>query len=1103
MEGDPCDADTEDPSITCPANITVSNTVGQCNAVVNYTAPVGKDECPNASTMQTAGLGSGAAFPLGVTTETYVVTDASGNTESCSFTVRVNDDDDPKITCPGDLVVNSDPGKCGAIVTYAAPVFTDNCGVIALESNGFSSGDLFPVGATIVAYQAVDAADNRDECSFTVTVTDNEPPTLICKPSYTVQLDKNGSYILQDPDRTAPQDATFLRNALFTAFEDNCGVNLGAVNNNDPGALVFDCDRLGDNFITFFGLDINGNFSSCMVNIIVTDPGSTCNQAPDAICKTNEVAVRVDGDCVAMLSPEQIDNGSSDPDGDPLILSLDNEGPFNPGTYTVELTAQDDSQAEDKCTVTVVVIDDILPTAICPPDIMVQCAGLVPLPDPNLVGIEDNCDLPLGQFAFHVRDDTDEEFNPEVQDRIYAVVDIYGNEGRCTQKITIQDTTNPVIKGCPPGGTINVNENCKGEVLDYTSFLIVEDNCGPDQFLTLTQSPIKGTLVDADFDMIITAQDRSGNTSECRIPIRVVDPIPPSITCPANITVPNDAGLCGASITYTPPVGTDNCPGVSTKRIAGLGSGATFRVGTTTETYRATDAMGAISECSFTVTVRDLEAPSITCPTNQNVECLADVPDPNTDLVTATDNCGLASVTYVGDSFIGAACDRTITRTYRAIDVSGNENTCKQVITVLDDTAPLAPAPPADLTVQCADDIPAPVDLTATDNCDGAITVSPQLQIIPGSCANDFTMVRTWIFTDQCGNTSSVSQTIKVKDTTLPEFTFCPPDTEVDCNLSIPAVGNPTAVDNCDDNVSISYLGEERDNSCGSDYYLLTRTWEAEDNCGNTTQCVQVIRVNTILSDDCFNITLDLNYDASSNTTSFRWELCVADNKCQDLSNVSFSLPCDLPKSSISGTGTSVTDGLVDITGKPSNRNNCKYGITFENFAADGGIKGESDGCATFYYTLTGDYRAYETDVDIKAGKERGLGFDNIGATCDCDGSILYDVGGSYIVDADASELTDVLVNDPFKAKVASLRAYPNPARGDVTIEFNLPQTEEAVLEVFNLAGLRVARLFRDQAEAGLAYQVSLNRNDLPNGTYIYRLQTASGTFQGKLVLLD
>lgn len=81
--------DTELPTISCPVSFTLEPTC-PTGAVGTYTTPVGVDNCPGAITTRTAGLASGAVFPIGNTTVTYSVTDASGNGPvSCSFTVTV------------------------------------------------------------------------------------------------------------------------------------------------------------------------------------------------------------------------------------------------------------------------------------------------------------------------------------------------------------------------------------------------------------------------------------------------------------------------------------------------------------------------------------------------------------------------------------------------------------------------------------------------------------------------------------------------------------------------------------------------------------------------------------------------------------------------------------------------------------------------------------------------------------------------------------------------------------------------------------------------------------------------------------------------------
>jgi uncharacterized repeat protein (TIGR01451 family) len=80
--------DNTPPVISCPSNIVLEPTC-PTGAKATYTAPVGTDNCPGATTARTAGGASGTVFPIGTTTVTYTVTDAAGNSTSCSFTVTV------------------------------------------------------------------------------------------------------------------------------------------------------------------------------------------------------------------------------------------------------------------------------------------------------------------------------------------------------------------------------------------------------------------------------------------------------------------------------------------------------------------------------------------------------------------------------------------------------------------------------------------------------------------------------------------------------------------------------------------------------------------------------------------------------------------------------------------------------------------------------------------------------------------------------------------------------------------------------------------------------------------------------------------------------
>jgi hypothetical protein len=146
-------------------------------------------------------------------------------------------------------------------------------------------------------------------------------------------------------------------------------------------------------------------------------------------------------------------------------------------------------------------------------------------------------------------------------------------------------------------------------------------------------------------NVTVTATDAAGNTDVETVVLTAKDVTAPAITCLSPIVKINDAGVCGAVVTYTAPVGTDNCTGSTTTQTAGLASGATFPVGTTTNTFKVRDAAGNETCCSFTVTVIDNEAPRITnVTTNQPTlwppnHKMKDV----TVTINSSDNCGGSS----------------------------------------------------------------------------------------------------------------------------------------------------------------------------------------------------------------------------------------------------------------------------------------------------------------------------------------------------------------------------------------------------------------------------------------------------------------------------
>lgn len=163
--------DAEAPQFTfCPADISVSNDLGNCGAVVNWQSPLFTDNClASASMVQSLGLAQGSLFPLGISTIQYIVTDGVGLTDTCSFTITVNDTEQPAfLNCPGNIVMALQ-SQCDTTVSWTAPTPTDNCPGVQMTSS-HNPGASFPIGNTTVTYTATDAAGNTNTCSFTITV---------------------------------------------------------------------------------------------------------------------------------------------------------------------------------------------------------------------------------------------------------------------------------------------------------------------------------------------------------------------------------------------------------------------------------------------------------------------------------------------------------------------------------------------------------------------------------------------------------------------------------------------------------------------------------------------------------------------------------------------------------------------------------------------------------------------------------------------------------------------------------------------------------------------------------------------------------------------
>lgn len=246
--------------------------------------------------------------------------------------------------------------------------------------------------------------------------------------------------------------------------------------------------------------------------------------------------------------------------------------------------------------------------------------------------------------------------------------------------------------------------------------------------------------------------------------------------------------------------------------------------------------------------------PNLFCPANLTIECTASTDPSNTGQATATDNCDASpDITYV-DDITTTACigNKSIARTWRATDDTGNTRDCVQTILVRDRTNPVITCP-TDITTNAeagsCETILDPGVATATDNCDPALSIvgtrEDVLPLVGAYEVGDTTI--TWVATDCAGNTRTCVQTIIVIDEEAPSIT-CPANIAVNAdaggtNAYVNVPPPPSIEDNCGIlSVTNDYNGTPNASDTYSGGSTLVK-WTVADVFGNTSTCGHTITV--------------------------------------------------------------------------------------------------------------------------------------------------------------------------------------------------------------------------------------------------------------------
>lgn len=269
------------------------------------------------------------------------------------------------LTCPGDITVNNDAGKCGAVVNYPDATATGDCGSTITYSK--ASGTMFDIGTTTVT---VTSTETGATCSFNVTVNDVQNPVFtLCPSSKTVNVNAGVCYATASSVNAGTAIAT-----------DNCDYKVVGTR-SDGLALTADYS-VGNTSITWTATDASSNTATCSQTITIVDnvPPTISGESastyvlspPNHLMRDVTIDYAATDNCavtatISVTSSEPI-NGVGDGDTDPDWIVVDNHhvrlraeraAGGNGRIYTVTITAVDPSGNTTTKTIEVRVPHDI------------------------------------------------------------------------------------------------------------------------------------------------------------------------------------------------------------------------------------------------------------------------------------------------------------------------------------------------------------------------------------------------------------------------------------------------------------------------------------------------------------------------------------------------------------------------------------------------------------------------------------------------------------------------------------------------------------------------------------------------------------------------
>ena len=298
---------------TCPADVSVAATSGQCTAIVSVPAPSISNPCTEAYTItnnslfKTSDADASGTYPVGVTTVTWIITNASGVAKTCTQTITVND---LPLVCPGNISKPADFGQSYATgIIVPEPGFSKTCSGLKLTwtmvlPNGTSSASsltginlvtspgTFNLGTTTITYTLTHATGVEESCPFTIVITGK--PKITCLPAITQAADNGDCNYTVNPgvptldEGVQPITWTWVIDGPVTMGEAT-GTFVGSAGTPGPPNIGLYDFKVGTSTVRWTAANISGS-AVCTQIVTVTDkqaPTFTLSATPLSYCVSN------------------------------------------------------------------------------------------------------------------------------------------------------------------------------------------------------------------------------------------------------------------------------------------------------------------------------------------------------------------------------------------------------------------------------------------------------------------------------------------------------------------------------------------------------------------------------------------------------------------------------------------------------------------------------------------------------------------------------------------------------------------------------------------------------------------------------------------------